>query len=119
MASTMATEVRRRPPVFEGTAGVTHPGRGGGTVATVADMASTEAPLDVLVTGATGFIGRRLTPALLEDGHHVRAMTRNPDSYDGPGDAVGGDVSDPASLTAPLEGADVAVYLVHSLDSPD
>jgi uncharacterized protein YbjT (DUF2867 family) len=82
-------------------------------------MASSEASLDVLVTGATGFIGRRLTPALLEDGHHVRAMTRNPDSYDGPGDAVGGDVSDPASLTAPLEGADVAVYLVHSLDSPD
>ena len=88
-------------------------------MATVAGMASPEAPLDVLVTGATGFIGRRLTPALLEDGHHVRAMTRNPDSYDGPGDAVRGDVSDPASLTAPLEGADAAVYLVHSLDSPD
>ncbi len=82
-------------------------------------MASPETALDVLVTGATGFIGQRLTPALIENGHRVRAMTRNPDSYDGPGEAVGGDVSDPASLTAPLEGADVAVYLVHSLDSPD
>jgi uncharacterized protein YbjT (DUF2867 family) len=82
-------------------------------------MASPEASLDVLVTGATGFIGRRLVPALLEDGHRVRAMTRNPSSYDGPGKAIGGDVSDPASLTEPLEGADVAIYLVHSLDSPD
>ena len=82
-------------------------------------MASPEASLDVLVTGATGFIGRRLVPALLEDGHRVRAMTRNPASYDGPGKAIGGDVSDPASLTEPLGGVDVAVYLVHSLDSPD
>jgi uncharacterized protein YbjT (DUF2867 family) len=82
-------------------------------------MSSSEAALDVLVTGATGFIGRRLVPALLDDGHRVRAMTRKPASYDGPGEGVGGDVSDPPSLTAPLEGADVAVYLVHSLDSPD
>ena len=88
-------------------------------MATVDAMAPTKASLDVLVTGATGFIGRRLVPALLEDGHRVRAMTRNPSSYDGPGKAIGGDVSDPASLTEPLEGADVAVYLVHSLDSAD
>ncbi len=73
----------------------------------------------VLVTGATGFIGRRLVPALVEDGHDVRAMTRRPESYDGPGEAVGADVMDPASLTAALEGVDVAIYLVHSLDDPD
>ena len=90
-----------------------------GPLASVAGMASPQASLDVLVTGATGFIGRRLVPALLEDGHRVRAMTRNPSSYDGPGKAIGGDVSDPASLAEPLEGADVAVYLVHSLDSSD
>ena len=53
------------------------------------------------------------------DGHTVRAMTRRPQEYDGPGEAVGGDVSDPASLTDALDGVDVAVYLVHSLDSPD
>jgi uncharacterized protein YbjT (DUF2867 family) len=46
-------------------------------------------------------------------------MTRRPDSYDGPGEAVGGDVFDPESLTGPLEGVDVAVYLVHSLDDPE
>ncbi|MDZ5661196.1 NAD(P)H-binding protein [Nocardioides sp. S-58] len=73
----------------------------------------------VLVTGATGFIGRRLVPALVEEGHDVRAMTRRPDSYDGPGTAVGADVSDRASLDRALEGADVAIYLVHSLDDPD
>ena len=73
----------------------------------------------VLVTGATGFIGRRLVPALVEDGHDVRAMTRRPESYDGPGEAVGADVSDPASLEAALAGVDVAIYLVHSLDDPD
>ncbi len=73
----------------------------------------------VLVTGATGFIGRRLVPALVERGDDVRAMTRRPGSYEGQGTAVAGDVFDPGSLTAPLEGVDVAVYLVHSLDDPD
>jgi len=73
----------------------------------------------VLVTGATGFIGRRLVPALVEAGHDVRAMTRRPEAYDGEGTPVGADVSDPDSLRPALEGVDVAVYLVHSLDDPD
>jgi uncharacterized protein YbjT (DUF2867 family) len=75
--------------------------------------------LTVLLTGATGFVGRRLAPALVEAGHAVRAMTRHPETYDGAGDPVGGDVFDPDSLTEPLAGADVAIYLVHSLDDPD
>ncbi|MGA8254934.1 MAG: NAD(P)H-binding protein [Nocardioides sp.] len=73
----------------------------------------------VLVTGATGFVGRRLVPALLQRGLTVRAMTRRPDEYDGPGEAVAGDVHDPDSLTSALTGVDVAVYLVHSLDDDD
>jgi uncharacterized protein YbjT (DUF2867 family) len=73
----------------------------------------------ILVTGATGFIGRRLVPALVEQGHEVRAMTRNPSSYDGPGEAVEGNVDDRASLEGPLDGVDVAYYLVHSLDDDD
>ena len=73
----------------------------------------------VLVTGATGFIGRRLVPALLDAGHDVRAMTRHPETYDGPGKAVGADVMDADSLRPALEGVDVAIYLVHSLDDPD
>ena len=73
----------------------------------------------VLVTGATGFVGRRLVPTLTEAGHTVRAMTRNPEAYEGVGDPVGADVDDPDSLAVALAGVDVAVYLVHSLDDPD
>ncbi|MFE6648055.1 NAD(P)H-binding protein [Nocardioides sp. NPDC057772] len=78
-----------------------------------------ETSTTVLVTGATGFIGRRLVEELTERGTKVRAMTRRPDDYDGPGEAVGADVDDPATLPAALDGADVAVYLVHSLDHDD
>jgi uncharacterized protein YbjT (DUF2867 family) len=73
----------------------------------------------ILVTGATGFIGHRLVAALDEQGHEVRAMTRRPDSYDGPGDPVAGDVHDADSLVEPLAGAEIAYYLVHSLDDAD
>src|SRR4051794_24608866 len=73
----------------------------------------------VLVTGATGFIGRRLVPALIENGHEVRAMTRRPESYDGPGDPVGADVNEPDTLVPALEDVEVAYYLVHSLDDAD
>jgi uncharacterized protein YbjT (DUF2867 family) len=73
----------------------------------------------ILVTGATGFIGRRLVPALLEKGHEVRAMTRNPATYDGPGEPVAGNVDDRDSLDDPLDGVEVAYYLVHSLDDED
>src|SRR5947209_299227 len=76
-------------------------------------------PLTVLVTGATGFVGSHLVPALDEVGHEVRAMTRHPDSYDGPGKAVAGDVSDLESLRKALDGCDAAYYLVHALDSKD
>ncbi len=75
--------------------------------------------LRVLVTGASGFIGSRLCPALIEAGHHVRAMTRTPEKYSGSGDPVAGDVSDPDSLTPALADIDAAYYLVHSLDSGD
>src|SRR6476469_8401245 len=73
----------------------------------------------VLVTGASGFVGSRLIPALLEQGHHVRAMTRHPDSYDGGGEPTYGDVGDVDSLKAALDGMHAAYYLVHSLDSDD
>jgi uncharacterized protein YbjT (DUF2867 family) len=76
-------------------------------------------PQTVLVTGASGFIGSRLTAALAADGHRVRAMTRRPADYAGAGHPVHGDVHDPAGLAAALRGVETAYYLVHSLDVGD
>jgi uncharacterized protein YbjT (DUF2867 family) len=73
----------------------------------------------VLVTGATGFIGSRLCPALEQAGWTVRAMTRHPEDYAGAGEPVAGDVSDPDSLVEALRGVRAAYYLVHSLSSSD
>jgi uncharacterized protein YbjT (DUF2867 family)/membrane protease YdiL (CAAX protease family) len=75
--------------------------------------------MKVLVAGASGFVGRRLCPALEEAGHEVRAMTRHPDTYDGAGTAVGADVQDADSLDTAMAGCDAAYYLVHSLDDDD
>ena len=75
--------------------------------------------MKVLVAGSSGFVGRRLCPALEAAGHAVRAMTRRPESYHGAGEAVRGDVRDAGSLNAALAGCDGAYYLVHSLDDAD
>ena len=72
--------------------------------------------MDVLVAGASGFVGSRLCPALQEAGHWVRAMTRYPETYQGAGHPVRADVRDARSLAAAARGCDVAYYLVHSLD---
>lgn len=72
----------------------------------------------VLVTGASGFVGGRLCPALEQAGHEVRAMTRRPERYAGVGEAVRGDVHDGESLVRALQGCEAAYYLVHSLDDP-
>jgi len=71
----------------------------------------------ILVTGATGFVGGRLVPALLAADHDVCALVRDATGYDGP-DAVEvyeGDLLQPGSFDESLEGVDVAYYLVHSM----
>jgi uncharacterized protein YbjT (DUF2867 family) len=73
-----------------------------------------------LVTGATGYIGGRLAPALIERGHQVRAMARTPDKlasvpWREGAEVVKGDLTDPESLVTAFEGVDVVYYLVHSM----
>lgn len=73
----------------------------------------------ILVTGASGFIGSRLVPALVAQGHEVRAMTRRPETYTGPGEPVAGDVDDIGSLARAMEGCDLVYYLIHAIGRSD
>jgi uncharacterized protein YbjT (DUF2867 family) len=67
----------------------------------------------MLVTGATGNVGRHVVSQLLRTGLGVRALTRNPNSAHLPDgvDVVRGDLSDPDTLHASLDGVQ-AVFLV-------
>src|SRR4051794_25353858 len=72
-----------------------------------------------VVAGATGYVGRALVGKLIGEGEPVRAMARSPerarDLERSGAEVVGGDVLEPATLEAALEGAGVAYYLVHSM----
>ncbi len=71
-------------------------------------------PRPVLVTGATGYIGQRLIPALLARGHAVRALARigSRDRVPAGAEMVVGDALDPASVTAAARAGDTLVHLV-------
>lgn len=78
-----------------------------------------------LVTGATGYIGGRLIPKLLETGVRVKILARHPESlrqrpWFNDVEVVTGDATDSADLNRALFNVDVAYYLLHSLGSgPD
>jgi uncharacterized protein YbjT (DUF2867 family) len=74
----------------------------------------------ILVTGATGYVGGRLVPRLLEAGHRVRVLARDPARlagrpWLGQVEVVRGDVLAPETLAAAMQGVRVAYYLVHSM----
>ncbi len=78
----------------------------------------------VAVTGATGYIGGRLVPALLEAGYKVRCIVREPRKLDErtwryhPSVTVEcSNLSDSALLAQQLSGCNVAFYLVHSMQA--
>ena len=64
--------------------------------------------MTILVTGATGGVGRLVVERLVELGERVRAMTRNPQSARFPGgvEVVRGDLAEPSTLLSALEGVD-------------
>lgn len=72
----------------------------------------------LLLTGATGFVGGAVRPALAAQGWRVRCLTRDAARARRrePGlDWVQGDVGDPASSAAALNGCQAALYLVHGI----
>jgi uncharacterized protein YbjT (DUF2867 family) len=78
--------------------------------------------MKVLVTGATGYVGGRLVPKLLERGHSVRVIVRDHHRLDDVPwrdavDIVEGDLVDQSAVARAVEGRDVVYYLVHSMSS--
>jgi uncharacterized protein YbjT (DUF2867 family) len=75
-------------------------------------------PAPVLLTGATGYVGGELLPVLLERGHRVRCLVRDPARKPLPEGAepVRGDVLQEDGLREALDGAEIAYYLVHSME---
>ncbi len=75
--------------------------------------------MKVLVTGATGYIGGRLVPRLLAQGHEVRCVARDAGRLEGQGwegvEIAEADLSEPEALPGVLQGIEVAYYLVHSM----
>jgi uncharacterized protein YbjT (DUF2867 family) len=78
----------------------------------------------VFVAGATGYVGGRLVPRLLESGYRVRVMVRNPEKIlsrswgENPLlKIIKGDVLDAGSLEQALTSCKTAFYLVHSMIS--
>jgi uncharacterized protein YbjT (DUF2867 family) len=77
--------------------------------------------MNVLLTGATGYVGGVLLDALVARGHAVRCLARRPEKLagrTGPGvEVVAGDAADPEVLDRACAGVDVAYWMVHSMES--
>jgi uncharacterized protein YbjT (DUF2867 family) len=82
--------------------------------------------VEILLTGASGFVGSLLLPRLTSDGHSVRALSRNPELLSEtllelPGESaqttvLAGDAITGQGLEQALRGVEVAYYLIHSME---
>lgn len=76
---------------------------------------------NVLLTGATGYVGGRLLKVLEERGERIRCLARRPEVLESrvrnSTTVVAGDVSDPGALRPALADVHTAFYLVHSMDA--
>jgi uncharacterized protein YbjT (DUF2867 family) len=76
----------------------------------------------VLVTGATGYVGGRLVPRLVDRGHEVSCLVRDADAVPSAWRErvriTTGSVDDDQAVFRAAAGAEVAVYLVHGLSGP-
>jgi uncharacterized protein YbjT (DUF2867 family) len=76
--------------------------------------------MNILLTGATGYIGKRLLPVLVEQGHHVVCLVRDAARFNPPASlkahltVLEANLLNPATLVYPMP-LDAAYYLVHSM----
>jgi uncharacterized protein YbjT (DUF2867 family) len=71
----------------------------------------------ILVTGVTGYVGGRLVPRLLADGHELLGLARRAPERPLPIPVAIGDAVSGAGLGEALDGIDVAYYLIHSMEA--
>ena len=74
----------------------------------------------ILVTGATGYVGGRLVPRLLEAGYRVRLLVRDSTRLQGRPwtssvEIVEADALKPETLPPAMAGVFAAYYMIHSM----
>src|SRR5688572_29510453 len=81
-------------------------------------LSGARSAMRVLLTGASGFVGKHLWPVLEGAGHQVLGLSRDPERArrrQPHGEWRQGDVGDERSVAAALEGCDASYYLVHGM----